>query len=280
MDKAYKNSNSANCSEAIDLLLSQMEVEGFNKNDFEKLVQNHPGCEAELNSNYKLWSDLATIETPEPSAAMSRDFYKKLNEYSAENKAVSTTQSSLWNWLKNLSLIGNPQMGWALGLGLFLFGFFAGQFFKPNQQQAQIDALAQQIQQLQGKQIQDIRFQVNLQQSVAGRMKDIQLVRQMENPDAKILMALNKALCNDPNINVRLSAIESLVYFSEDPVVMEILIKAITKQTSPIVQMELAEVMVQLEEKRSSEAWKELLESGELELNVKMQLEESLQVLL
>ena len=79
---------------------------------------------------------------------------------------------------------------------------------------------------------------------------------------------------------MRLSAVESLVYFSDDPDVMEILIKAIPKQTSPIVQLELAEVMVQLEEKRSSGAWKELLESGDLELNVKMQLEESLEVLL
>ncbi len=278
MDNGYQNSN--NCSEAIELLLSQMEMDDFDENDFEKLVQNHPNCTAELHSNYQLWNDLALVEAPEPSAAMSRDFYKKLNEYGGQNKATSTTQNSLWNWLKKLSIVNNPQMGWGLGLGLFLFGFFAGQFFKPNHQQAQIDALALQVQELQGKQIQDARFQVNLQQSVAGRMKDIQLVRQMDSPNAKILMALNKALCNDPNINVRLSAIESLVYFSEDPKVMEILIKAITKQTSPIVQMELAEVMVQLEEKRSSGAWKELLESGDLELNVKMQLEESLQVLL
>jgi len=189
---------------------------------------------------------------------MSRDFYKKLNDYSAQNKVVTTNQNSFWQWVKSWNVAAKPQLGWAMGLGLFLFGFFAGQFFNPNQQQAQIDALAHQVQILQSNQGQNTRFQVNLKQSVSGRMKDIQLVRQMENPNAKILMALNKALCNDPNINVRLSAIESLVYFSDDPDVMEILIKAIPKQTSPIVQMELADVMVQLEEKRSSGAWKAL----------------------
>lgn len=278
MDKDNIDSN--NCSEVIDLLLSQLEAADFNQNNFDDLVQKHPNCATELNANYQLWKDLATVETPAPSAAMSTDFYRKLNEYTAQNNAVSTNQKGFWQWLKNWNLSTQPQLGWAIGLGLFLFGFFAGQFFTPNQQQAQIDALAQQLQQIQQQQIKDTRFQVNLQQSVAGRMKDIQLVRQMENPNAKILMALNKALCNDPNINVRLSAIESLVYFYEDPEVMEILIKAIPKQTSPIVQMELAEVMVQLEEKRSSGAWKELLESGELELNVKMQLEESLEILL
>ena len=275
-DKIHSN----NCSEVIDLLLSQMEADDFNQNSFDNLVQQHPNCVAELNANYQLWKDLGTIETPAPSTAMSTDFYRKLNDYSAQNKVASTNQNGFWQWLKSWNLSSNPQLGWAMGLGLFLFGFFAGQFFTPNPQQAQIDALAQQVQQLQTNQRKDTRFQVNLQQSVAGRMKDIQLVRQMENPNAKILMALNKALCNDPNINVRLSAVESLVYFSDDPDVMEILIKAIPKQTSPIVQLELAEVMVQLEEKRSSGAWKELLESGDLELNVKMQLEESLEVLL
>lgn len=275
-----QDKNSTNCSEAIDLLLSQMEVEDFDKKQFNKLVSNYPNCEAELTANYNLWNDLGTIETPIPSETMSTDFYKKLNEYSTQNKVVSENKNRLWQWFKNWNLTTQPQLGWALGIGLFLFGFFAGQFFNPNQQQTQIDALALQIQQLQSKQLQETRFQVNLKQSVSGRMKDIQLVRQMENPNAKILMALNKALCNDPNINVRLSAIESLVYFSEEPEVMEILIKAIPKQTSPIVQLELAEVMVQLEEKRSSNAWKELLESGDLELNVKLQLEESLEVLL
>ena len=273
------------CSEVLDLLLSQMENENFDQTQFNQLVQNHPSCAEALTANYTLWNDLVTLPTPEPSAEMSSNFYKKLNEYSTQTKVVPSHPIGLWNWLKKWTIPNNASISWALGIGLFLFGFFSGQFLGPNQQQAQINELIAQVNQLQKNQqaennLSDTRFQINLQQSVSNRMKDIQLVRQMDNPNAKILMALNKAICNDPNINVRLSAIESLVYFSDDPKVMEILIKAIPKQTSPIVQLELAEVMVQLEEKRSSGAWKELLESGDLELNVKMQLEESLQVLL
>ena len=209
---------------------------------------------------------------------MSIDFYKKLNEYTTQNKNFNTPKSSLWDKLKNWNLSGKSQWAWAVGMGLFFVGFFAGQHFQPNNQQAQIDALAEQIGEI--KNSQSTSFNVNLQQSVAGRMKDIQFVRQMDNPNAKILNALNKALCNDPNINVRLSAIESLVHFSDAPEVMEILIKAIPKQSSSLVQLELAEVMIQLEEKRSAEAWQELLESGEVELDVKIELKESLQVLM
>lgn len=273
-----KNNSTNNCQEPLDQLFSQMEGADFDKHQLNKLIQEHPTCEKALTENFQLWNELGTLETPVPRTEMTTDFYKKLNEYSVQNVSTSTQDSSLWDKLKSWNFKANPQLGWALGIGLFLFGFFAGQLFQPNNQQAQIDALAEQVFEI--KNSQSKGFNVNLQQSVSGRMKDIQFVRQMNNPNAKILNALNKALCNDPNINVRLSAIESLVHFSEDPKVMEILIKAIPKQSSSLVQLELAEVMIQLEEKRSAGAWQELLESGEVELDVKMQLEETLQVLM
>lgn len=273
-----KNTPTNNCQEPLDLLFSQMEAEDFGKNQLTKLVQRYPSCEDTLTENFQLWNDLNTLEVPTPRPEMSREFYKKLNEFSAQKSNNAVSKTSFWDKLKNWNLSSNPQLGWALGIGLFLFGFFSGQLFQPNNQQAQIDALAEQVAIL--KNPSPKRFNVNLQQSVAGRMKDIQFVRQMENPDAMVLNALNKALCNDPNINVRLSAIESLVQFSDAPEVMEILIRAIPKQNSSIVQLELAEVMIQLEEKRSADAWQELLESGAVELDVKMQLEETLQVLM
>ncbi len=273
-----KNNPTNNCQEPLDLLFSQMEAEDFGKKQLNKLVQKYPSCEDSLTENFQLWNDLNILERPVPRPEMSAEFYKKLNEFTAQNSSKSKSKTSFWAKLKNWNLSANPKFGWALGIGLFLIGFFSGQLFQPNNQQAQIDALAQEIQDI--KNPSPKRFNVNLQQSVSGRMKDIQFVRQMDNPDAKVLNALNKALCNDPNINVRLSAIETLVQFSEAPEVMEILIRAIPKQSSSLVQLELAEVMIQLEEKRSAAAWQELFESGEVELDVKMQLKESLEVLL
>ena len=273
-----KTNPTYNCQESLDLLFSQMEAEDFGINQLDELVQRYPACENSLTENFQLWNDLSTLETPVPRPEMSRDFYKKLNGFTAQNVSKSVSKVSLWDKLKNWNFSTNPQLKWALGMGLFLIGFFSGQLFQPNNQQAQIDALAEQIAIL--KNPTPKSFNVNLQQSVAGRLKDIQFVRQLDNPNKKVLSALNKALCNDPNINVRLSAIETLVQFSEAPEVMEILIRAIPQQSSSLVQLELAEVMIQLEEKRSADAWQELFESGEVELDVKMQLKESLEVLL
>lgn len=271
-----KKIDTNSCQVAIDELIGQMEQEGFGIHQLNQLKTKHPNCADQLQINYDLWNNLEALETPIPRPEMSIDFYKKLNEYSVQNTVVNTSKKSIWDNIKEWNFGASPQLGWALGIGLFIFGFFAGQLFQSNGQQEQINILAEEIGDLKKKK----EFNVNLAQSVSGRMKDIQFVRQMKSPNAKILQALNQALCNDPNINVRLSAIESLMHFLDEPDVMTILIKAIPQQTSPIVQLELAEVMIQLEEKRSAGAWKELLESGELEIDVKMQLEETLEVLL
>ena len=267
------NKEKNNCQEALDLLFSQMEESDFGDRNLNLLIQQYPNCEQPLKENYDLWMDLAAIKQPEPRPEMSTEFYKQLEEYNKKNKA---SNNSFWSNL----LGGNKEIGssfnWAFSLCLLLIGFLGGQLFQPDNQQAQIDLLAQEISVL--KENKNIIVHRSL--SATNRMKNIQLVRQMDNPNAKILEALNTALCNDSNINVRLSAIESLVHFADDPNVMEILIRAIPKQSSSLVQLELAEVMIQLEEKRSVEAWKELLESGDVELDVKMQLEESLKILL
>ncbi len=267
------NKESNKCQEALDLLFSQMEESDFGDRNLNHLIQKYPNCEQPLRDNFDLWLDLATIQQPEPRPEMSAKFYKELEKYSQQKKQSS---KHFWSNLFGRNQELGTSFNWAFSLCLLLLGFLGGQLFQANPQQAQIDLLAQEISVL--KENKNINATRSL--SATSRMKNIQLVRQMDNPNAKILQALNTALCNDSNINVRLSAIESLVHFADDPAVMEILIRAIPKQSSSLVQLELAEVMIQLEEKRSADAWKELLESGDVELDVKMQLEESLKILL
>lgn len=257
-----KNINT-NCQNALDKLIEQMEQDHFDDNQLTLLIQENPTCQESLESTYAFWKELNTLATPSPRAEMSTDFYRKLNEYSAQKIVQPSIFSQIKNWLANL----NPMVSWSMALGLFVFGFFSGQFFQVNAKDTSIQPMAE-VQ------------HYNPDASVSGRMKEIQLVRKMENPNQRILEALNKALTEDPNVNVRLSAIETLLYFAEDPTVMEILIKAIPHQSSSLVQLELAEVMIQLEEKRSADEWKELLNSDKVERDVKIDLEESLQVLM
>lgn len=83
-------------------------------------------------------------------------------------------------------------------------------------------------------------------------------------------------ILGDPNVNVRLSAIEAMLHFSDKPKVRMLLIKALTYQESAIVQLSLAEVIIKLQENGPDEEIRKLLESDQLDLEVKMHLKETL----
>ncbi len=116
--------------------------------------------------------------------------------------------------------------------------------------------------------------------SAMKRIKGIHQVKDEENPDLKIIDALNKVIINDPNVNVRLIAIETMVAFSHIPEARAYLIEAIPHQDSPIVQLELADVMIALEEKSSADKWNQLLQSENIETETRIHLKESLRTIL
>jgi hypothetical protein len=118
------------------------------------------------------------------------------------------------------------------------------------------------------------------QESAGSRLKQVQEVKDLKSPDERIFEVLNNVLLYDPNTNVRLSAIESLLFFADAPKVREYLIEAIPHQESPLVQIALADAMLRLHEKNSHEQWEKLFESDQIEMEVKKHLRETLEPLL
>jgi HEAT repeat protein len=71
-------------------------------------------------------------------------------------------------------------------------------------------------------------------------------------------------LDNDPSVNVRLSAIDALYLFAGREQVRTALTASLSRQTSPLVQIALIDLMVSLKEKRAAAALKELLNDKQL----------------
>ena len=72
------------------------------------------------------------------------------------------------------------------------------------------------------------------------------MTSRMQEPDDELLNVLLDTLNHDPNINVRLSAVDALYLFYRNPAVKSGLIDSLSRQTSPMVQMELIELMEKL----------------------------------
>ena len=118
------------------------------------------------------------------------------------------------------------------------------------------------------------------QPSASERIQAVNLTNDLNSVNDKIINALLKTLNNDPNVNVRLITVEALYEFAGNPKVREGLIQSISQQESPLVQIALADVMVSLQEKKSVDQFRLLLEKKDLNDAARMKIEESMQVLI
>ena len=164
-----------------------------------------------------------------------------------------TRPSFLWRkWLQPLwlfRLAGSAlilSVGVALGLGL-----------RPTPTyETQIIALSDEVQRMR-----EVMILTLLEQpSATQRLKAVSISTELSQTDEKISMALLKTLTQDPQVSVRLAALEALLGYADQPQVRQGLIEAIPQQDSPLMQITLAEVMVQLQEKHSVDELRALLQ--------------------
>lgn len=85
--------------------------------------------------------------------------------------------------------------------------------------------------------------------SASQRIKGVNVALEISSADEDIVKALFATLHSDPNTNVRLAALDALAKFRHEPLVRKGLIDALSKQTDPMVQITLIQLMVDLKEK-------------------------------
>ena len=111
------------------------------------------------------------------------------------------------------------------------------------------------------------------QQSAGDRLQGVNWSYRVEQPDTEVLSALLTTVNHDPNVNVRLAAVDALRNFSDSPVAHKGLVQALGKQTSPLVQIAVLDQLVEMRERSAAGPIKVLLSSAELNSDVKQRAE-------
>ena len=242
----------------------------------DRLKDHYNQHEDEITAIYATWKDLTVIDVPAMRPQMDDAFYKFLDEQVSDEGEQSTrtvpidkkkSSGARLRWLSPMKLAV---------AATFILGMMAGQwldFGSITPVDDQSIAVVQEDNQV-------LFASLERTPSAMKRIQGINEVKYKDDPDLKIIDALNKVILNDPNVNVRLTAIETMVAFSHIPEARAYLIEAIPHQDSPIVQLELADVMIALEEKSSAEQWNQLLESDKIETETRIHLKESLRKIL
>jgi hypothetical protein len=214
------------------------------------------------------------MATPEPSDRMDKRFYTMLEDEKKKSLLGEPDVKVKRHFMVNLV---RPGLRIAAGIALFLLGWFAsgwsGSAPGGNKQMANLTDEVIQLKET-------LILTMIQQNSSVERIKAVNMVSEFDNADSQIIESLIGVLNHDSNDNVRLLALEALVKYSSVPEVREGLVKSISMQTSPMVQLRLAEVMIALSEKRALPEFEKMLQDASLNYSVRGKMNEAVAVLL
>jgi hypothetical protein len=116
-------------------------------------------------------------------------------------------------------------------------------------------------------------------ESASQRIKAVSYTEEMSNPDQKVINALVSTLNHDKNINVRLAALYSLGSWADNQMVRDSLVASLPKQTEPLIQVMLINLLAEKKDSRIVAPVQEILSNKKTLPVVKDAAERSLKTL-
>lgn len=241
--------------------------------------------EEELHELAELYGKLPDQKIAIPTTRMQHRFYEALaaeqeiverEAAKQEKKLTPNFSERLTAWWRSFSF-SQPAMQLAYGMLLLLLGTGIGYLLRSQPAyEDQLSQLSTEVQQMRELMI----LSMLEQSSSTERLKAVNISYELPQADARIVEALLHTLNHDPNVNVRLAAVEALRQHAAQPAVRQGLIASINGQDSPLVQIALADLMVELQEKKAVEPMQKLLDKGSADDAVRQKIEESIHVLI
>ncbi|MDW3196577.1 MAG: HEAT repeat domain-containing protein [Cytophagales bacterium] len=247
-----------NCDIALEHMLQELGNGQFDATDLEAICEAHPDCEKTIRESYILWHEMDAMAVPEPSENMRGAFLEMLAEFEKEENSKLQKPTIAINW--------NQAFRWA---AVFIIGLLIGLLVQQTPtNNVQLADESPEVSKL-----------LAVSNPTTDRLLAIQQIKEIRNPQDPVIEALNETLMKDPNVNVRLSAIEAMVHFIDHPKARTSLVAALPYQDSPIVQLTLAQLLINLHSDQSLDELNTLINSADLDHDVKLHLKETLNTL-
>jgi hypothetical protein len=238
-------------------------------------------CREEAESLRAIWTKLGTLPAEHPSVALRPRFYAMLEAYQhgmeqaqARPRLRDVVNSWLERWWPR-----QPAFQFGLALLFLAIGVFVGQRFNAPpvvQESGEIVALRGELHSMREL----MTLTLLRQQSPSERLQGVSWVQRVDQPNEELLSTLLSTLDHDPNVNVRLAAVDALYLFAAKPQVRQGLIQSLSRQTSPLVQIALIDLIVELRENRAKDALEQLIKRDKINAEVKQRAEWGMQQLL
>ncbi len=197
-----------------------------------------PACAAEASSLREVWDRMeGMLPEQEPAPEVSARFYAMLEGYKQGQEAAKSSTRWWQAWMPH------PAFQAAMAVLLLCVGGLTGFLVTGRTTNG-------------GAELADLRKEVHStrqlmvlsmmqQQSASERIEGVTFTRRMTRPDPEIREALFQAVESDPNVNVRLAALDALRPMLSQPGLLKRLLDSLIKQPSPMVQVSMIDLMVE-----------------------------------
>ncbi len=259
------------CEEVRNQLAEHV-IEGLDPLD-RGLVEEHlvscQSCREEAEGLGWVWSQLGALRAEKPdSDAMRARFDMMIEAYGRSLKAAP--RPSVWenvNFWFGRRWPRQPVLQFGFALVLLVVGIAIGQYSRVSSDQeqdlGQLRAELEETRQL-------AALSLMQQQSASERLRGLSWSNWIEGPGNDLLVALIDTLMLDPNVNVRLAAVDALKKFGGIQVVRQGTLRALMEEESPLVQAALVDFMVALRQRESVETLRMFVEDANLNEGVRL----------
>jgi anti-sigma factor RsiW len=245
-------------------------------------VEKHLAECADCGEEAALWKKLALLPEEQPSDALQSRFKVMLEGYQEgrwEKTSLMAEKSKtpipmLWG-LGNWRQLPAAGIVWAC---LFLAcGYFIGRHSDrgTTDAQPQIEAMQRDL----AATRQMVALSMLQQQSASQRLEGVSWSTRLPEPDAQVLGALQHTLQFDNSVDVRLAALDALSRYAGRPEIRSELVDALQTKQSPLVQVALIDLLVDLHDKGAVTQFKKFQQDPKINPSVKKRVDWGIQQL-
>jgi hypothetical protein len=242
----------------------------LDKAERERVIGHLESCSACRNELAELgivWRGLESMAVPEPNRAMRTRFIEMMEAYQAgmeqapPKRAEPPAETSRRRWLAWWP--SQPAWQIAIASALLIAGVVAGRYEAgaPKEMSPEMAQLKGQVEGLR----QLVALSLLQAQSPSDRLRGVSFSSQIARPDADVEQSLLRAVNHDPNVNVRLSAVDAIEKYAGDPAVRRVLVDSVAVQDSPLVQCALIDLLVEVNDRDSAPALRKLAQDGQVD---------------
>jgi hypothetical protein len=258
----------------VDYLDNNLET--GERQEIEKHLETCERCLDELKDSQQILNLISKEELVKPDESLRINFYHMLHseiQKAEEQKTILLKQPEVpWYGLSRYRV--------AAGIALLIGGTFLGMLIHSGFSNS---VASNELKQLHSE-VSDLKkatmFTMLKDESSSDRIQAVRYVEELDKPDQNVIDVLVKTLNNDKNVNVRMAAAYALSKFADQRIVCDSLVKSLSLQSDPILQVTLINILAERKEKSALKPIQEIIANRSTMKEVRAVAQNSLRVLM